>query len=58
VRIGFAARLDFSRDEVQRTVMLGRAALAPHGAQLAFAQDERGGSHIKLAVPIHSDDSH
>jgi two-component system, NtrC family, sensor kinase len=57
VRIGFPARLDFMREEVQRTVMLGRAALAPHGAQLAFAQDERGGSHIKLAVPIHSDES-
>ena len=58
VRIAFPARLDFMREEVQRTVMLGRAALAPHGAQLAFAQDEGGGSHIKLALPIRGEENH
>ena len=56
VALAFPARLDFSREEVQRTVMLGRVALAPLAAQLAFGQDEAGGSRIKLILPLDSDD--
>jgi len=56
VRLVFPARLDFSREDVQRTVMLGRAALATLAAQLAFDQEGAGGSHIKLALPMNSDD--
>jgi hypothetical protein len=56
VALAFPARLDFSREEVQRAVMLGRAALAPLGAHLAFGQDDAGGSRIKLTLPLDSDD--
>jgi two-component system, NtrC family, sensor kinase len=52
--LAFPAQLDFSQDEVQRAVLLGRAALAPLGAQLAFGQDNAGGSRIKLALPMNS----
>jgi two-component system, NtrC family, sensor kinase len=56
VALAFPARLDFSREEVQRSVMLGRATLAPLAAQLAFGQDEAGGSRIKLTLPLDNDD--
>jgi two-component system, NtrC family, sensor kinase len=51
-RIESAGRLDFTGEEVQRTVMLGRAALAPLAAQLAFDQDRQGASCIKLTLPM------
>ncbi len=56
VSLSFPARLDFSREDVQRTVMLGRVALAPLAAQLAFGQGDEGGSRIKLTLPLDSDD--
>jgi two-component system, NtrC family, sensor kinase len=54
-RLAFPARLDFLREDVQRTVMLGRAALAPLTAQLAFGQDDPTGSLIKLTLPMDTD---
>jgi hypothetical protein len=57
VCLDFPAPLDFSQEEVQRGVLLGRAALAPLAAQLAFGQDGTGGSRIKLALPMNSHDS-
>lgn len=53
-RLDFPAQLDFTRDEVQRSVVLGRAALAPLTAKLAFGQAAQGGSHIKLLLPMDS----
>jgi two-component system, NtrC family, sensor kinase len=53
-RIKFPARLDGTSEDVQRTAMLGRAALAPLAARLALGQGSQGGSHIKLTLPIDS----
>lgn len=53
-KLDFPAQLDFTRDEVQRSVMLGRAALAPLTAKLAFGQAGQGGSQIKLLLPMDS----
>ncbi len=55
--LDFPAPLDFSQEEVQRGVLLGRAALAPLGAQLAFGQDGTGDSRIKLALPMDSNET-
>ncbi len=57
LEIVFPAQIDFTQEDVQRGVLLGRAALAPLGAQLAFGQDPSGGSHIKLALPMNSHDN-
>jgi signal transduction histidine kinase len=57
LRLSFPAPLDFTQEKVQRGVLLGRAALAPLGAQLAFGQDPTGGSHIKLNLPMDSNET-
>lgn len=57
LEIAFPAQLDFTQEDVQRGVLLGRAALAPLGAQLAFGQAPAGGSHIKLNLPMDSNET-
>jgi hypothetical protein len=57
LRLSFPAPLDFTQEDVQRGVLLGRAALAPLDAQLAFGQDPAGGSHIKLTLPMDSNET-
>lgn len=57
LRLSFPAPLDFAQEDVQRGVLLGRAALAPLEAQLAFGQDHAGGSHIKLTLPMDSNET-
>jgi two-component system, NtrC family, sensor kinase len=57
LRLSFPAPLDFTQEDVQRSVLLGRAALAPLGAQLAFGQDPEGASHIKLSLPMDSNET-
>ena len=57
LQIVFPAQLDFTQEDVQRGVLLGRAALAPLGAQLAFGQGPSAGSHIKLVLPMNSHDN-
>ena len=57
LRLSFPAALDFTQEDVQRGVLLGRAALAPLEAQLAFGQDPAGGSHIKLKLPMDSNET-
>lgn len=51
VQLVFPASLDFSRGEVQRTVLLARATVEPLRGQLAFGQAGNGGQRIKLALP-------
>jgi two-component system, NtrC family, sensor kinase len=57
LRMDFPASIDLSQAEVQRSLQLGRAALAPFGAQLALCQPPQGGSQIKLVLPMNSHDS-
>ncbi len=56
LKIVFPAQLDFTQENVQRAVLLGRAALAPLGAQLAFGQGPAGCNHIKLSLPMDSNE--
>jgi two-component system, NtrC family, sensor kinase len=55
--IVFPAALDFTQEDVQRGVLLGRAALAPLGAQLAFGQASAGTHHIKLTLPMDTNEA-
>jgi two-component system, NtrC family, sensor kinase len=55
--LDFPAALDPAQEQVQRSVQLGRAALAPLGAQLALGQASTGGSTIKLVLPMNTDDN-
>jgi signal transduction histidine kinase len=54
VRLRFQAAIDFSQEELQRDLVLARAALAPLGGRLAFGQRESGGAHVTLVLPIDS----
>jgi signal transduction histidine kinase len=54
VRLVFRGVLDFSQEEVQRTLPLARAALVPFGARLAFGQDDTDRSRITLVLPLDS----
>jgi two-component system, NtrC family, sensor kinase len=47
----FPVRLDFSRADVQRVLLLSRAMIEPLGARLAFGQDADPLLRIKLAWP-------
>jgi len=51
VRLDFPPVLDFSRGEVQRTLLLARAIVEPLRGRLAFGQAEGQGLRIKLALP-------
>ncbi len=51
VQLLFPTALDFSRGEVQRTVLLARATVEPLRGQLAFGQAEHQRQRIKLALP-------
>ena len=55
--LDFPAVLDPSQEQMQRSAQLGRAALAPLGAQLALGQPSPGGSTIKLVLPMNTDDT-
>ncbi len=54
VLLEFPARLDFTRPEVQRTLLLSRALVEPLGARLAFRQAHGPALHIKLAWPAET----
>jgi signal transduction histidine kinase len=51
VQLLFPTALDFSRGEVQRTVLLARATVEPLRGQLAFGQAGQQRQRIKLALP-------
>ena len=51
VGLRFPVQLDFSRPEVQRTLLLSRATIEPVGGRLAFGQDETPALSVKLALP-------
>jgi hypothetical protein len=51
VQMLFPPALDFSRGEVQRTVLLARATVEPLRGQLAFGQADGGRQRIKLMLP-------
>ena len=51
VLLEFPVRLDFTRAEVQRVLLLSRAMIEPLGARLAFGQDSGPVLRIKLAWP-------
>ena len=51
VLLEFPVRLDFTRAEVQRVLLLSRAMIEPLGARLAFGQDGGPLLRIKLAWP-------
>lgn len=51
VRMDFPPVLDFTRGEVQRTLLLARAVIEPLGGRLAFSQVQDQGLRIKLALP-------
>jgi signal transduction histidine kinase len=51
VLLEFPVRLDFTRAEVQRVLLLSRAMIEPLGARLAFGQDSGPLLRIKLAWP-------
>jgi two-component system, NtrC family, sensor kinase len=48
--------LDFTRPEVQRSLLLVRAAIEPIGGRLAFGQGDEGGGRITLRLPLTTDD--
>ncbi|MFZ2650167.1 MAG: HAMP domain-containing protein [Burkholderiaceae bacterium] len=52
VRLEFPVRLDFTRAEVQRALLLSRAMIEPLGGRLAFDQDETPSLRIKLVWPV------
>jgi hypothetical protein len=56
VRLACAASPDFRRDDVQRAVLVARAAWTTLGGELAFCQDDPGACHIKLVLPMQRDD--
>jgi signal transduction histidine kinase len=56
VRLACAAVPDFTRDDVQRAVLVARAAWTTLGGELAFGQDDLGACHIKLVLPMQRDD--
>ncbi|QTN23825.1 HAMP domain-containing protein [Rhizobacter sp. AJA081-3] len=51
VLLEFPVRLDFTRADVQRALLLSRAMIEPLGARLAFGQDSGPLLRIKLAWP-------
>jgi nitrogen-specific signal transduction histidine kinase len=51
VRLDFPPVLDFTRGEVQRTLLLARAIVEPLRGRLAFGQADGQGLRIKLALP-------
>jgi len=51
VQLHFAPVLDFSRGEVQRSLLLARATVEPLGGRLAFGQADAPRLQIKLALP-------
>jgi two-component system, NtrC family, sensor kinase len=51
VRLDFPPVLDFTRGEVQRTLLLARAIVEPLRGRLAFGQAGDQGLRIKLALP-------
>lgn len=51
VQLLFPTALNFSRGEVQRTVLLARATVEPLRGQLAFGQAGQQRQRIKLALP-------
>jgi two-component system, NtrC family, sensor kinase len=51
VLLEFPVRLDFTRADVQRVLLLSRAMIEPLGARLAFGQDSGPLLRIKLAWP-------
>lgn len=51
VQLLFPGTLDFSRGEVQRTVLLARATVEPLRGRLAFGQARPQCQRIKLALP-------
>ncbi|MBP6541342.1 MAG: HAMP domain-containing protein [Piscinibacter sp.] len=54
VLLEFPVRLDFTRADVQRVLLLSRAMIEPLGARLAFGQDSGPLLRIKLAWPADS----
>jgi len=54
VRLQFPPVLDFTRSEVQRTLLLSRAIIEPLRGQLAFGQVGGSGLRIKLALPAEA----
>jgi two-component system, NtrC family, sensor kinase len=52
ISLGFPTHVDYSREEVQRCLLLSRAVIEPLRGQLALAQDEAPRLHIKLTLPV------
>ncbi|HET9978628.1 MAG TPA: histidine kinase dimerization/phospho-acceptor domain-containing protein [Burkholderiaceae bacterium] len=54
VQLRFQGFPGFTRDDAQRTLALGRAALAPLGARIALDQTTAGGALVTLLLPLDS----
>jgi signal transduction histidine kinase len=54
VTMDFPPALDFTRAEVQRTLLLARAIVEPLNGQLAFGQGEGQGLRVNLRLPADS----
>ncbi len=54
VTLDFPPVLDFTRSEVQRTLLLARAIVEPLRGQLAFSQAQGQGLRVKLTLPADS----
>lgn len=58
VRLLFQGQPDYSREDVQRRLLLARALLTPLGAGLALGQADPARTHVTLLLPAkRSDDS-
>ncbi|MDH5540750.1 MAG: HAMP domain-containing protein [Rhizobacter sp.] len=52
VVLDFPVRLDFTRQDVQRALLMIRATIEPMGARLALSQDEDPAVRVKLCWPV------
>lgn len=51
IALAFPVRIDFGRDEVQRSLLLSRAVIEPLRGQLALSQGAEPMLRVKLALP-------